>query len=652
MKTLLAGRSLLMLAAFAVAHMAQAQFQAPTQEELKMTADPKAPGAAAVYLYREETTDDCIHYHSYYVRIKVLTEKGKDLATVSIPYEHGKFEVAAIQGRTIHADGTVIPLKAKPADLLDTKSAGHQFNQMVFILPAVEVGSILEYRLQLRYSEDIVSEPVWILQQPYFVHKAHYFFNPVYNINHEVVDKHNQITEGLGWAFRGEGFQVVHDTLKRYSVDVADIPALPDEDYAPPMDAIRWHVVFYYTNANTTQDFWGTEGKYWAASANRFMGGSGAMKKVVGEIVSGGDSSDQKARKLYAAVMKLENRDFNGAKSALGKPNKDAMGTWKQQGGSSDDLTLLFVALARAAGLNAWPMQVVNRNRSTFDKDNFSSDQLDDYIAIVQVDGKDVYLDPGQKLCAYGSLHWKHESATGFRLTDKGMVLATTPEGPAKATSVERIGDLTFDDQGKVTGTVRLTMTGPQALYWRQISLFKDAKDVSREFVDALNESLPEGVQADLDHFQGLDSAEAELVAFAKVSGTLGTGTAKRLILPGVFFEARSRHPFVEVADRATPIDLHYAVAERDQVTYHLPAGFTLSSNPVPADVDWTGHASMHTRFTQKENDIIATRTFERNSVVLDASDYPGLRYIYRKIATADQQQIVLARPSASEQGN
>ena len=58
-----------------------------------MTSDPKAPGADAVYLYREEKTDDNLHYHSYYVRIKVLTEKGKELATVRIPYERRSFKV-------------------------------------------------------------------------------------------------------------------------------------------------------------------------------------------------------------------------------------------------------------------------------------------------------------------------------------------------------------------------------------------------------------------------------------------------------------------------------------------------------------------------------------------------------------------------------
>src|SRR5580658_2912327 len=137
------------------------QFQEPTAEELHMTADPKAPGAAAVYLYLEEKTDDAVHFHSYYARIKVLTEKGKDLATIRVPYEHGPFQVAAIEGRTIHTDGSIVKLAAKPSDLMAYRGGGHQYNQMTFTLPSVEVGSILEYRLQIRYSEDTVSSPTW-----------------------------------------------------------------------------------------------------------------------------------------------------------------------------------------------------------------------------------------------------------------------------------------------------------------------------------------------------------------------------------------------------------------------------------------------------------------------------------------------------------
>jgi len=68
----LVSRLALVSGACALPGVLQAQFQQPTAEELKMTADPMAPGAAAVYLYREETTDDQLHYHGYYERLKVL----------------------------------------------------------------------------------------------------------------------------------------------------------------------------------------------------------------------------------------------------------------------------------------------------------------------------------------------------------------------------------------------------------------------------------------------------------------------------------------------------------------------------------------------------------------------------------------------------
>jgi hypothetical protein len=84
---------------------AMAQFQQPTEEELKMTAEPKAPGASAIYLYREETVDDSLHYHSLRVRIKVLTEKGKELATVNVPYLRTSYKITDVRARTIHAAG-------------------------------------------------------------------------------------------------------------------------------------------------------------------------------------------------------------------------------------------------------------------------------------------------------------------------------------------------------------------------------------------------------------------------------------------------------------------------------------------------------------------------------------------------------------------
>jgi hypothetical protein len=240
----------LLLLFFASPALLLAQFQLPTDEELKMTADPKAPGAAAVFLNVEEITDDPHNSQSFYARIKVLTEKGKELATVELPpYLRGTSKITDIKGRTIHSDGAVIPLIGKPQDLLVVKGItgeGEQMqvNRKVFTLPSVEVGSILEYTYTIQNDENICSSPHWEIQRPYFVHKAHYFFTPsrqflrgsLNQSNLYMEDEHQRLINSIiWWKHLPAGVSVKSDTSGHISVDIADVPPAPDEEWMPPV---------------------------------------------------------------------------------------------------------------------------------------------------------------------------------------------------------------------------------------------------------------------------------------------------------------------------------------------------------------------------------------------------------------------------------
>src|SRR6266704_4231838 len=61
-------------------------------EELKMTSVPEAPGAPAVYLYRQVDRNDteraATEYN--YLRIKILTEEGRKYANIEIPFRKGR----------------------------------------------------------------------------------------------------------------------------------------------------------------------------------------------------------------------------------------------------------------------------------------------------------------------------------------------------------------------------------------------------------------------------------------------------------------------------------------------------------------------------------------------------------------------------------
>ena len=78
-------------------------------------------------------------------------------------------------------------------------------------------------------------------------------------------------------------------------------------------------------------------------------------------------------------------------------------------------------------------------------------------------------------------------------------------------------------------------MTGQEALRWRQVALAQRRRRVEEAVRPVSWRRLfPDGVEAHVDHFLGMDDPDANLIAMVKVKGTLGTATAKRLMLPGL----------------------------------------------------------------------------------------------------------------------
>jgi hypothetical protein len=179
---------------------------------------------------------------------------------------------------------------------------------------------------------------------------------------------------------------------------------------------------------------------------------------------------------------------------------------------------------------------------------------------------------------------------------------------------------------------------------------FRDGEDEAKnKFIEEERGDLPEGIQADFDHFINLDNSEASLMAVVKISGQMGTATGKRYLLPGQFFESRAKHPFVTQEKRVTPIDVHYPRLEQSVVTYHLPAGYAVESSPASSDVSWPGFAALRIKSDPKDTSTLeVTRVFARNFTMLGPEAYNNLHDFYQKLAVADQQPIVLVRMAAA----
>jgi hypothetical protein len=655
--------AVLFLAAMSPA-VVNAQFQPPAPEELKMTADPKAPGTDAVYLDIEEIANDPMHYQSYSARIKVLTEKGRELATVNLPYLKGRWKISDIEGRTIHPDGTVVPLLVKPEDLLLAKSGEMEVGQKVFTLPSVEVGSILEYRYDIHYDEDMFSSPRWEIQRHYFIHKSHYSYTPFKAFMPEgtpgrdtaisLIDSRGRTINRLLWWYKlPPGVTVKTSMNGSYTVDVTDVPAIPDEDWMPPLNSVVYKLQFYYMAATDTKQFWIAESKLWSKDVDKFADPSKAIQAAVTAIVAPGDGDLDKAKKLYTAVQAVDNTNYSRKKTESEmkqlkiKEAKHAEDTWAQRSGDSEDIAMLYLAMARAAGLEAYAVKVVDRDRAVFDNTYLDLNQLNTTVVALEIGGKEIFVDPGEKMCQFGKLSWRHSYATGIGESAQGMVATTTPMQQYTDNAITRNGDFVLDAHGGITGSVNIVMTGQAALRWRQAALRNDDEEVKKQFDRDLETVTPDGVEAHIDHFTEMDQPEANLIAIVKVKGSLGTSTAKRLLLPGFFFEDR-RTPFVSEDKRQEPVDMHYGDRVTNIVTYHLPDGVTVEGAPQDADISWPGHAMYVVKSKANGNRISIANSLMRAFTIVKPEEYQDLRGFYQKVSAADQAQLVLAAAPAA----
>jgi hypothetical protein len=655
----------------ALASVARAdQWTAPTAEELAMTSQPEVPGAAAVYLFKEEITDDHLHMWSRYARIKVLTEAGKEFANVELKAfnsQNGGYTIRGIAGRTIHPDGTIIPFTGKPFDKLIEKGQGYKEMAKVFTLPDVEVGSIIEYRYEWSYDDNLVFPPSWYVQSDLFTRKAHYLWRPT---NDDVItkdEKGEQRSSRIAWTpILPKGFEVKQSRLPApggyeagqasLELNIQNVPPTPDEEYMPPIESLSDRVLFYFMAETSKDEFWKNEGKRWSQVRDKFIGPDAKVKAAVNDLVAPTDTQEQKLRKFYAAVMKLDNTSYNRARSAaedkaqgLGEA-KNTDDVWERKRGNDDQIAELFVAMARAAGMKAYVMRVTNRDRSVFLPNYLNLEQLDDDIAIVNVDGKEQYFDPGQRYCPYGQLAWKHTLAQGLRQIDGGTaVLGGTPGMSYKDSRTDRIADLTMNERGEATGTVTMTYRGAPALRWRQVYLRGDATSLNRDLQTAMERLMPGSMDVKVKSIEKLEEYEDPLVIKYDVKGQIASSTGKRLLVPGDIFEVNEKPAFAH-EKRELPVYFDYPSTLLDAARVTFPASLGVESLPATDQMQFQKAAAYTLQVQSAANSVTVHRSLLIGDIIFPVEQFPDLRAFYSKFETKDQEPLVLK--AAAPAGN
>jgi transglutaminase-like putative cysteine protease len=618
----------------------------PTPEELKMTVEPAAPGATVTCLGMV-SVDDYSHKrtHTLYVRLKVLNEDGRSYGDVELPYSED-LVLKTIEARVVHADGNAIVFSGEPYDKLIEKGKHSERRSKVITLPDGQVGSILEYRIVYDISGQVGWYPEWFVQRRFFIRKAHYEYAPD-DFNFLIPRYFSVLPKGVDVRFDPK--------RKLYTLDAENIPALVEEEYEPPMESLSYRVLFYYTDAKSPEDYWRTAGTGWSKGVNEFMTADN-LRKIPAQLIHPTDSETEKARALYDAVIAIENTDFTRERSksedkADRVKIREAVDVWKARRGNSNELALLFIGLAREAGIKAYAAKIVDRSSSVFMPEYLSTRQLDAFVAILELDGKEVFLDPGEPYCPFGTLSWKHSGTRGLRQTERGTEPVATPSLGYKSSTVARTADISIDASGNIAGTLRLAMTGNEALTWRQRVLLSDEIQAKRDLEESLRKRLPGGLAVSLKELRGASDSSVPLTASCDVHGTLASVAGSRILVPASLFEAENTALFTKKS-RVNPVDLEYPYVMQDEVRIHVSSPMAFESLPQDGELALPRNALYKVAFKQDSGMVSSSRLVLLANNLYSADEYPALRDFFQKVAVKDKEQLIVKRSSVAHGGS
>jgi len=655
-KCLVVGLAICLWAAPAAWATVAVGFQPVSPDELNLKSEPLAPGAPAIILFRQVDRDDNgrTSHEDNYFRIKILTEAGRKHADVEIPFFKTQNDVVGIHARTISPDGSIVNFDGKIFEKILVKGKDFKYLAKTFTLPNVQVGGIIEYYFTYDYKELVLYDSHWILSQELFTKAAKFSLKP-YAGNAYNPFKMRWTWQGLppGTGQPAEG----PDNIIR--LEAHNIPAFPLEDFMPPENELKARVDFIYSLEAFESDpakFWKKFGKKRNDELESFIGKRKAMEQAVAEIVAPGDSPETKLAKIYSRVQQIRNTSYEAQKTEQEqkREKEKAAGNveevWKKQSGSGSQLTWLFLALARAAGIEAYGMWVPDRFNYFFNPQGMDSQRLDANVVVVKLNGKDVFCDPGAAFQPFCMLPWSETGVVGLKLDKEGGSWLKTSMPESSESSIQRKAELRLTESGELEGKLAVTFTGLESSRRRVEMRLADDTERKKVLEDEVKESIPAGCDVELTNNPDWKSSSPTMVAefTIKVPGWI-SGAGRRALMPVGVFSAPEKHMF-DHAERVHPVYFRFPFQRVDDVYIDLPLGWQISVLPPPQKRD--AHTILYTSKAENNKGTLhLNRVLNVDILLLDPKYYPTLRTFFQGVRTADEQQAIL-QPAGIGAGN
>jgi len=614
-----------------------------TPQDLQVKTVPEASGASAIQLYYANFIYEHDRSEFFYHRIKVLNESGRKYADVEIPVYPDE-KITDLQARCFRPDGSIVDQPVKPMEKMVLKGHGLKFRAQTLTFPEVAVGSILEYKYKVHTKRH--PSMAWLLEHELFTVKERFLLK--YDSKQKLI-----------YDVSGSKAQPAQAGKDAFDLELSNMPAFHAEELMPPERDYKAVVRFHNSDSDA---FVGMAWSFAAARIgsyyNHFIGQYKEVRELSQQATQGAAGEAETLRRLYDRAQQLRNLSYERERTNAEtrqeelKENKSVLDVLKHGYGSRDDVTLFFVALARAAGFNANVVLNTDRSESLYLKDHQHPGHYDAMIASVRNNQGELFLDPGTKLCPFGMTRWFRTASPALKLGDFSGTFFDLPQARAEDAFMLRTARMSLDQEGRLKGDITVRYEAGEALEHRLLMLQSDEAGRKKGMEDELKQWLPEGAVVTMTDSAGWDQKDQPLVAnFSVDIPAYASVAGKRLLTPTSLFLTKQKAAF-QAADRKYPVYFPYPFTEFDTIVIELPQDMSVEN--FPADVEsQAAFATYRNKSKVAENRIVTSRSLVLKQYYFQQEKYGDLKSFFSQVKVGDEAHAVLKQGAAEvKKGN
>jgi hypothetical protein len=600
----------------------------PSEDKIPSSSD--YPTAGAVYLLNEDILYVADKQEVKVVIMKIFDRRGHGYAEVSSPFYH-RGEKVEVRGRTKKKDGTIVELK--PEDIHEIM-VSKKLKRKRFTLPGVEDGCLIHYEIMrssrrynlsgIRYFQE--EEPVLLSR-----------FNLIAPKNLQVI--YYDSPPGLLDTAKKIPLHSEQNVL--YTFVKRDLLAEETEAHMPPLFQYSPSVAFTITIPETEDELnssWENISGWYHETLKKHFAPNGEIKKLAKRLTRELSDEKEKAEKIFYFIQSHFKVEFPSR--SIFDP---AHTIFNNQVGSSAEVTGMLYAMLNAVEIQSTPVLVPDKRMVIDVPDVPMLDWFTHLMLKVDVEGEEIWLDPGKGGNPLNCISESHQGVDGLLVGESDGRLIRTPQTGYRENLRSCVIEIDLQADGSIHCRSKEIYSPSRSSGMRELLLKQTIPERKNHLAKKIHQFCP-GAVLDTFWLDGLNDYDVDLAIHLRLRSSHCIQKMDSVLYfnPNILNQDLTAKDFAEPT-RIFPIMFEQVKTDVDSIVIKLPAWYDVVYLPNPVNLN-NEFGEFSTQFKTQNNQIIYKRKMIIKKLMLSQDTYKDVKDFFNRIFLEDQKLIILRK--------